>query len=263
MDSSGRDLDVFGRQPTKKHHDWSHRRREPRGLALAWMVYLMLTTVVSLIPMVLTGQLSSGVYRPAARMMMVLVMLGAVVLWPVLRVSQAAQRAAPVLDVCRDLAVLLIPAMVLLWPQVILAGWPISVVASATIVLGNWVLVSGVVLLWWHRYSEGSWVGRLAVAMIVSVMAGLVPLLLASFGHLSFDRPGPDPAVGWMWSPLTAVWEVLRERVWSGTAAAVSVSHRTILQAQFVGASLLFLFSAVWCRGRRRLAAQTRGGYAD
>ena len=87
------DLDLFGRAPTG-HRDWAHRRREPRGLALLWTVYLMLATVVSLLPMVWAGQLSGSVYRPAARTMMVLVMFGVVVLWPVWRASQEPQHRA-------------------------------------------------------------------------------------------------------------------------------------------------------------------------
>lgn len=248
------DHDLFGRRPTR-HRDWSHRRREPRGLAFAWMLYLMLATVVSLFPMVFAGHLSGDVYRPSARVLVVFVIFGVSVLWPVLRVSQAPQHDRPVPDVVRDFAVLTLSAMVLVWPQAYLAGWSVSVVGAVSGVLVVWGLVGGTVLLWWHRFGRGGVVGRLAATGVVSVLAGLVPLVLAWAGGLGLEAPGVEPTRGWLWSPLTGVWEVLRDRPWSGMPAAVSGGHLHILAWQLLIAAILFAVTGFVCRGRRGPAA--------
>lgn len=241
------DLDLFGKAP-KKHRDWSHRRREPRGLAFMWTLYLMLATMVSLLPMVIDGQLSATVYRPAARTMAVLVVVGMGVLWPVVRASQAPQREAPVLDVLRDWSVLVVPALVLLWPQVLLAGWPVPVVGAVSATLLVWMGVSGVILMWWHRFSDGGWAGRAAVAGVCVLLAAGVPLVLLATGTLALERAGGGVSRGWMWSPVTGVWEVLRPRAWSGTPAAVFPGHWGVLRAQGVTVVGALLASALICR---------------
>ena len=249
--SAEADLDIFGKPPAK-HRDWSHRRREPRGLALAWTVYLMLATIVALVPMVLSGQLSGDVYRPSARVMVVLVTVGLTVLWPVLRVSQAPQGARPVLDVVRDLGVLWLPAMVLLWPQSVLAGWPVRVVGAASVVLIVWGLVSGAGLMIWHRHSRGGFAGRLVLTIFCVGIAGVIPLVLATAGVLSLDAPASLPSAGWVWSPVTGVWEMLRERTWSGMPAAVSGAHWSVLRLQLLISGGVFFVSAIVCRGKPR-----------
>lgn len=251
--------DIFGRRP-KNRPDWSHRRREPRGLALVWTVYLMLATMVALMPMVASGQLSPDVYRPAARLMMLFVMVGLAVLWPVLRLSQRPHRESPVSDVARDLGVMCIPAFVIVWPQIILAGWPIAVVLAVCAVLLVWGVTSGIILLWWHRYSRGGWAGRAIAVLAVTLLSGGIPLGLLLLGGLDLSRPGPEAMTGWMWSPHTAVWEVLRARVFSGQPALVGVSHWRILGAQAVLASMAFIASALCCRGS--MAGDNAAGYA-
>ena len=247
-EASGPELDLFGKAPVGRA-DWSHRRREPRGLALMWTVYLMLATVVSLIPMVLSGQLSGDVYRPSARVMIVMVMVGLMVLWPMLRVSQPRNSAQPVLDVSRDLGVLFFPAMVLVWPQAVLAGWSVPVLGAASVVLVVWGLIAGSALLWWHRYSAGGVIGRFAVTACVAGLAAALPLVLALAGRLALGPPIATPAAGWLWSPATAVWEVLRERSWTGMPAAVSGAHWSVLRVQIAIACVIFVVSAAVCRG--------------
>ena len=246
------EVDLFGKRP-EGYPDWSHRRREPRGLALFWMLYLLISTGTSLLPMVAKGALSGDVYRPSARVLMVLVMVGLVVLWPVLRCSQKPTRESPVLDVLRDLGVLVIPALVLLWPQAPLAGWSVRVVSAASVVVVVWAIVAGTVLMWFHAWSRGGTLGRLAVIAAGVMIAGGVPLLLAMVGELSFEDPGAAPSRGWMWSPVTGVWEVLRDRAWSGMSAVVSAQHWRTLWIQLAVSCALFVGSAFACRGGRGL----------
>ena len=255
-----KERDLLGRQP-KKHADWSHRRREPRGLALAWTVYLMLATMVSLMPMVAAGQLSTDVYRPAARMMMVLVMVGFALLWPVMRISQRPQRERAVLDVILDLSIMVIPSFVIVWPQVVLAGWPVPVIAALCVVLLVWGLLIGSMLMMWHRFSTGGRLGRAVVAIALIGITGGIPLALLSVGSLDLSRPGPEAVSGWMWSPITSAWEVLRAREFSGLPAAVDQTHWRILWAQLGIVCVVFVVTAWRCRGR--MAGEKTGPYAQ
>ena len=247
--STQRERDLFGRQP-RKHADWSHRRREPRGLALAWTVYLMLATMVSLMPMVASGQLSTDVYRPAARLMMVLVTIGFTLLWPVMRISQRPQNDRAVLDVILDLSIMVIPSFVIVWPQVILAGWPVPVIAALCVVLLVWGLLIGSILILWHRFSTGGRLGRSIVAIALIGITGGIPLALLVMGSLDLSRPGPEAMGGWMLSPITSAWEVLRAREFSGLPAAVDQTHWRVLWTQLGTVCALFIATVWRCRGR-------------
>lgn len=243
-----RERDLLGRQP-KKHADWSHRRREPRGLALAWTIYLMLATMVSLMPMVAAGQLSTDVYRPAARLMMVMVVVGYTLLWPVMRISQRPQNNRAVLDVILDLSIMIIPSFVIVWPQVVLAGWPVPVIAALCVVLLVWGLLIGSILMLWHRFSTGGRLGRSIVAIALIGITGGIPLVLLSMGSLDLSRPGTEAMGGWMLSPITSAWEVLRAREFSGLPAAVDGTHWHILWTQLGTVCVVFIATAWRCRG--------------
>lgn len=241
------DRDLFGRPPTRGA-DWSHRRSEPRGLALGWTVYLMLATMGSLAPAMSMGRFEPDVYRPAARILMAMVVVGLCVLWPMFRASQSPVTRSPARFVVRDMAVVLLPALTLVWPQVYLAGWSADVVGALTCLMIAWTLLVGCVMLLWHASgSEG--VGARAVVMAASLglVAG-VPLVLWRTGAMVTSPPGIGVTPGWMWSPVTAAWEVLRDRSWTGRPAWVWAPHwswavRLLIVA--VGAFVLCVWSSV------------------
>ncbi len=245
---ASQDLDLFGRPPKGKP-DWSHRRGEPRVLALAWTIYLMLTTMGSLVPAMTLGRFEPDVYRPAARLLIALVVVGLCVLWPMVRLTQRPARSDGARFVLRDLAVLLLPALALVWPQVILADWPVVVVGALSGAMIGWALMIGSVLLWWHRCGSAHAVTRVLVMTAVLVLVAGAPVLLWRSGVLAMEPSTEGVTPGWMWSPVTAAWEMVRDRSWSGRPAWVGPGHWAWV-ARLVGAGLLALLAAVWSPAR-------------
>ncbi len=244
----GEDVDLFGRRP-RGRPDWSHRRGEPRGLALAWALYLMLAMMGSLMPAMTLGRFDPDVFRPAARVLSAVIVVGLVVLWPMLRLSQRPAGGVPGGRIGRDLVVLLIPAMTLVWPQVLLAGWSIETVSAVSALLVVWSLVAASGLSWWRGCGgEKRSAGVAVMVLLVLLVAGLPPVLWRS-GVLEVSPAGRGVTPGWMWTPVTSVLEILRDRSWSGHPADVSAGHWVWIVRLLVGASGL-LWLTVWCRGR-------------
>ena len=247
-DGSGHDVDLFGRHPKGKP-DWSHRRGEPRGLALAWALYLMLAMMGSLLPAMTLGRFDPDVFRPAARILAAVIMVGLVVLWPMLRLSQRPAGGIAGGRVGRDLVVLLIPALTLVWPQVLLAGWSVETVSAVSALLVGWSLVWASAVCWWRGCGgERRAAGVAVTAMLVLLVVGL-PLLLWRAGVLELGPAGHGVTPGWMWTPVTSVQEVLRDRSWSGRPARVAREHWIWIIRLLVGASGL-LWLTVWFCGR-------------
>jgi hypothetical protein len=245
---AGPDLDLFGRAP-RRHRDWSHRRGEPRGLALGWTLYLMGATLASLMPVMTVSRVDSGVYRPAARLLMVLIMIGGCVLWPMLRAGQIRPEQ-PGKDVLRDLVVLLVPSLTLIWPQVLLAGWSVPVIgAVSALVIGWFCFIGG-----WLRLSYGldGWSVReriVAVALPLAVVA-VLPGVLWLGGVLSDARPTLSVSRAWMWTPATGVWELVRDRSWTGGPAWAGRGHWIWSLSVLAAGVLCLVLSGVANRGR-------------
>lgn len=252
MSSTGptTDRDLFGRPPPRGA-DWSHRRSEPRGLALGWTIYLMLATMGSLAPAMSMGRFEPDVYRPAARILMAMVVVGLCVLWPMFRASQGPVSRSPVRFVARDLVVVLLPALTLVWPQVYLAGWSLEVVGVLTCLLIAWTLLMGGVMLLWHASaSEGVGARIVVMGASLGLVAG-VPLVLWRTGAMVTAPPGIGVTPGWMWSPVTSAWEVLRDRSWSGRPAWVWSEHWS-WSARLLAVSAVAFALCVWSAHRNR-----------
>ena len=246
---SAEDRDLFGKVP-KKHRDWSHRRGEPRMFAIFWMVYLMGATVLMFSSMARAFSISTGVTRPAARTMLVVVFFGIVVLWPMVRISQQIGGRSHVGFVLRDIFVLVIPLQAVLWPQTfdILASWPVSVVLALTLFSLAWVLViAGIIALAMgsiERAENGSALRGIwmLLFLLIAAAAPLVGLLGMSGKVIGIDQP----RVGWLLSPISGVLELTRDRSGLGTAARVYPQHwRMIIAIACVGLALLLIARAM------------------
>ncbi|MEL6330725.1 MAG: hypothetical protein AAFR38_13810 [Planctomycetota bacterium] len=235
------ELDIFGKSsPTG---DWSHRRGEPRGLLLGWTVYLMAASVVSLgagAPMMGLDPLS---YRPGARKLVVLIAIGLAVLFPVLRLSQHAPPDRRLRSLLRDVLVMIAPPLALLWPQVFLAGWPVSVVLALTACLLAWTLVAGGIVALVYAPGGKSAAARWIAAVAVVVVAFGGPAVLAARPSGREARLGPMP--GWMLSPITGGYEIVRDRSWSGRPARVDGGHWSAIGMTGGLAGILWLGAGV------------------
>lgn len=242
------DRDIFG-NPPRNHRDWSHRRGEPRVIALLWMIYLMGATVVMFSTMSRAHSISTGITRPAARTMLVLIVIGFAVLYPMVRLSQRHPLNGHVWFALRDAFVLCIPLQAVLWPQVsaILAHWSFAVVGGLSLFIACWmVMIAGVMALAMrsvahndNAINRGVWMGIVVLIVCAAPIVGLISQITPP---ASMDQP----RVGWLLSPLTGVLEIARDRDGLGVAARVYPEHiRMSIAIGCVGLALLLIARAL------------------
>jgi hypothetical protein len=212
----------------------AHRRGEPRLFALIWTMFLLATAMGSLASVGVIATVES--YRPAARILLVVVAVGIVVLWPMVRLCQALPMRGHVRQwVGEDLVVMLVPVQAVIWPQWWLAGWPIEVVAAVALFLAAWTLLIGAVLgVAYVTLERGDGAGLRTgwmVCLVVVVLAG--PVI-----GLALREPS---AWFWMSSPLTGVRELTHPRLWTGQSVAIGWRHWTAIGATGVAAIGLWL----------------------
>ncbi len=248
------DRDVFGNAP-KRHRDWSHRRGEPRLFTLLWMIYLMSATALMFASISKAQAMSPEVIRPAARTMLLVVVVGMSVLWPMLRFSQSqvfAGRAGHVGHVrwaLRDVVVLFVPMQAVVWPQCwgSLAGWPIEVVAAISALMLSWLLVlAGVIALGVSSIERNKGDERFRVLwMILVLLIVLGAPMIGGVQAMGAEIGVGQPRAGWLLSPITGVLELVRDRRELGTVGRVFIEHwKLILAIGFVGIALLMIAQA-------------------
>ncbi|MHA7813558.1 MAG: hypothetical protein ACX94C_09215 [Phycisphaerales bacterium] len=248
------DRDIFGNVP-KRHRDWSHRRGEPRVMALFWMIYLMGATVVMFAAMSRAHAISYEISRPAARTMLIVVVFGFSLLWPMLRLSQRHPTQGHVWFALRDVFVLFVPLQAILWPQIsgILAHWSIPVVAALSLLCASWLLlIGGVLALAMRSISRNDTAAARAIWMLVIVLIVCAAPIVGLLSPAVPDAALNEPRVGWLLSPLTGVAELVRDREVLGVAARVFPQQLRMLAAiGCVGLALLLIARALEVAQRR------------
>ncbi|MFG0259664.1 MAG: hypothetical protein ACF8LK_04850 [Phycisphaerales bacterium JB041] len=240
-DARAVDLDVFGR-PAPPGRDWAHRRGEPRIFAFFWTLYLLLATVGAFWTAGAPGSHDALAMRPAARSLLAAITVGIALLWPMTRLSQTAPSERPgrvAKAIVQDMMVLLIPAQAVIWPQIAMSAWPLPVVAALAASLAAWTLMIGGVLALGLSLTRG---GRGWWMLVLVALAGLGPLV--AIGPLGGTAHG-DGSFDWWWmtSPVTSGFEISRDRLWTGAAAAVSAGHwRSIAVVGIAGALVWVVF---------------------
>jgi len=250
MSEAAPERDLFGNTP-KGRADWSHRRGEPRGLALGWTLYLMAASVIAFGPSAMAAA-DPTAYRPAAVRLVVLVSIGLFVLWPLVRFSQAWP-STPVKAFVIDASVLLTPAMLVVWPHVLLAWWPVEVAGALSMLLFGWTAAAGALLVGLAHGGEGGAlrrrVGGLGLWLGVVLAAPATALLLGLGGGLAAEPGAAFGGAGWMVSPISGVFEIARDRAWSGRPAQVDPAHWSAIGGVWVAAAVVW----VWAAARRSL----------
>lgn len=220
------------RPRARRPDPWAHRRGEPRIFAFLWTVFLFSATAATFLAALSSGQATPDVMRPATRALFAIVAMGIVILWPMVRLSQTPDRH-PLAGCTQDLVVMLVPAQAVIWPQWLgwLGRWSLDVVGSVSLLLGAWGLLAGGLLALaqagrWRAIARGEparggWSG--AGWMLFFMLLGLAGTL----GALGPEAPGSVSPVriGWMFSPITGVYELTRDRSWTGMSAAVRPGH--------------------------------------
>lgn len=206
---------------------WAHRRGEPRVFAALWALYLFACAIASLGASGMAGEGSAEVYRPTARVMLVLVGLGVGVLWPMLRLSQQSpehpRRAA-----AADLAVVVLPMQVLVWTQALpwMSGWSLGVVAAAGAHMTAWAVLIGGVLSFFYRIDSGGTPRWPLMSALVALSVG-GPVLGVLWRGLTAGEAGLDAWL--MASPVTGALEITRPRPWTGSPAGVGGAHWAVI----------------------------------
>lgn len=122
------------------------RRGEPRGFALAWTGFLILATASCFATYGATLGISPRGYINAARALTGVLGAGIAILWPVVRLSQAPAQTGGSGVVARDLVIILLPLQAVLWPQALVARWPIETIGAVAITLTAWAAAVGAVV---------------------------------------------------------------------------------------------------------------------
>lgn len=125
---------------------WAHRRGEPRLFAFFWTFYVLLAVAGSVTWLARATTVSRGSYGPAARIMLVVVAVGMVVLWPMVRLSQVSPRRNSLVSTLADLVVVQLPVQIVVWPLVVLANWPLDIVMAIAAMMWAWGVLTGGVL---------------------------------------------------------------------------------------------------------------------
>jgi hypothetical protein len=215
------------KQPPPVRDRWAHRRGEPRTFAAAWILFLFGATVVSVGAVGAFGLLSADVYRPAARVMVEITAVGLAVLWPMVRLSQETPRQ-PLRAMAQDLIVMLGPVQAVVWPQALvwMAAWPVSVVLCLDLFVCGWgVLIGGLLATYFLRPRVGRW-AMMALLLLLVLVGPVVAALRQPGAAAAMDPALSQPAVEWMMSsPLTGVYEITRDRSWTGLHARVDARH--------------------------------------
>ncbi|MCA9288188.1 MAG: hypothetical protein KDA05_06375 [Phycisphaerales bacterium] len=264
-DAAQPDLDLFGNAP-RGRPDWSHRRGEPRMFALAWTVFLTLLATLILMRSAVGGRLDMDVYRHVLRQGLMAIITAIVVAWPLVRLSQARPRGGGALSAFKDLLIIVVPLQAVLWPQVLLAHWPVGVVAALSAAMSAWAVLVGAVIalaLGTRSFDPDSLpesdaiepprtAGRtLAMSVVIGwvMLSGVAALVLD--GALPAEHAlGQHPAWWMMLSPHAGVNEITRSRVEFGPAAHVSPQHGAAVLA--IGA--LALLAWLGALGREALS---------
>ncbi len=235
-----------------------------------WTTYLFCATLLTLAAVSASGHLTADMYRPAARLLVATVVAGVVLFWPMVRLSQSLPSggARGFSSAVQDYFVVMLPAQAVIWPQWSLAALPGGVLAALGANVAAWGLVVGGLLAnalittgagrshppgTAGRFARGdpaAWARTIWMLVFVLVAGvGAAAPLAAWAGDVRGTIPPARPA--WMLSPLTAVFELLADRSWTGNSAAVTGVHWRATGVTAVAGLTLWLVAWVRVRGIR------------
>jgi hypothetical protein len=257
VDASLPDAEIIW-PPPPPADPWAHRRGEPRIFLLLWIGWLMAVTAISFGTLGPRGIVDPDEARPSTRVLLLLVIIGPALLWPAFRLCQVRPRHI-LRSIFLDMLVLLLPAQLVIWPQVLLAFWPIPVVGAVVVFFILWTILIGAVLALAFAAesarhpidtlpqvsSRGIW---MFVILLLSVFAPALSLLLP--GPIDPLQEGPDamgPVPLFTFSPWTAAYELTADRFWSGSSAAILPGHWAALRWLGFGAGVLWTGAATYC----------------
>ncbi|MEO0512331.1 MAG: hypothetical protein AAF108_05480 [Planctomycetota bacterium] len=250
--------------PAHGHDPYRQRRGEPRGFALAWTAFLIVSTGACFFIYGAQHGLSPVGYRSAVKVLAGMMGVGVGVLWPLFRLSQAPANVGGGGVVARDVVILSLPMQAVLWPQALVAGWSVEVIGAVALSLTLWAALAGGLVAMaigpggqprsrtavpLEEAPAAAGVARNAIGRSIAMGLLCIGVIL---GVLSWwAEPSPlagaaSPAFwGRMLSPVTAPLELCRDRVWSGQAMVIESNHWRAVLLTAVLAALSWVLAAV------------------
>lgn len=215
---------------------WAHRRGEPRLFAVLWVMYVMASMAGSVHWVYGATQVTADSYSPAARIMLIVIAVGACVLWPMVRLSQVRPRGSVLGAIALDAWVIVVPVLMVVWPMIYMAGWPLEVVLAMSLLMLAWTaLISGALAnaLVVETTMRGL---RPRALWMLAILATVLAAPLLGLGlrvvRLRTSDPLRDVVPDWldMLSPFTGVLAI-SGRGFSGPQNFVSLRQWEILLA--------------------------------
>jgi hypothetical protein len=200
---------------------WAHRRGEPRIFAFFWSIYVLLAVAGSILWLTRLPVISATTYSPAARTLLVVIAAGICILWPMTRLSQLAPENRPLSALLADLFIVLAPVQMVVWPMMILAAWPIEIVAAVAALLTAWAALAGGILAL-------AFSGRCAPGPVVrtTAMIACTASALVAPAVLAVEPLRSGGTLAWLHacSPFTGVFAVTGSG-WAGPTTGVRDWH--------------------------------------
>lgn len=184
----------------------------PRGLiflASAWLIASWIVAIGPRAPI----QAHPASYAPAVRLLILLVTVGMLVGWPLVRLS-GPPRAWPIRQAILDVAVLLCLVQVVVWPLRLLTPWNPWRSAAIDLTIGGWAAaVTALVAFGTIPIERRATLVRTgAMFAIVVLVIGMPFLRLVDGGSLPFVADSAQAATdpSWWsavrWSPMSAIY---------------------------------------------------------
>ena len=196
----------------KADRAWRKRRAASRhGLLLAWCIWLIISW---------TATLATETIKIAATVMMPLsALIGLMVMWPMLRLSQQFEPRATAPDtrsrtgpghqvgIFREWLQLNLVFQAVIWPLMLNAQWTVEQTAWLDVTIAAWSLLAALIVDW-GCHSNSGWVrmaamiGCLLLLFAEPAVMGLVNMMAA-----------PGSPISWSMkiSPLRVIWDMTRQ----------------------------------------------------
>ena len=221
----------------------------PRGLIFFAAVWLIASWVLTL-GLRAPVQPSSASYTPAVRLMMLCVTIGAIIGWPLLRLSQR-RSALAMRQTLLDLLVIVALIQVVIWPLRLVTTWSAMRTAAIEAALLGWLLLAGAVVaaaITTDNRGPRSLAMLACVAICllgpflawIGVMSGFHSLQLVSLSplmavHTLGEGTGPNPTSA-QWS-LIALLGSAAALAWLALGVTTLLSWRSASRSDRLSAS--------------------------
>ena len=178
----------------------------PRGLLLlaaAWVGLSLLVAFGTRPPLLATA----STYAPAVRIALMTLLAGAIVGWPLLRLSGPSPRR-PTARMLLDLLVVMGSVQVLLWPLRLTTPWTIErTTAIATAFLG-WLLVAAAPTLWGIARTSASARAAAMGGLVLLLLSGLLVPIAAAMQPGRGDLSPFDDPIAARWQPFLGLFHL-------------------------------------------------------